>query len=154
MGFKTFENAMASHPARQNISEKPIVFLAKQPTNWKTGELWSLNLNNTTSNDFRVKYLHLFYLCNLLLATHYRTYHCSNCQYWTKKWVLQYNQKMFRKSYKKCIRQAKDSLQSNATKWILHKTRYNISLHFESWNSDFYMKIRSVSPSHIVLTTN
>ena len=33
MGFKTFENAMASHPARQNISEKRIVCLAKQPTN-------------------------------------------------------------------------------------------------------------------------
>ena len=88
------------------------------------------------------------------LATHYCTYHCSNCQYWTKKWVLQYNQKMFRKSYKKCIRQAKDSLQSNATKWILHKTRYNISLHFETSNSDFSMKIRSISPSHIVLTAN
>ncbi|KAK7821111.1 hypothetical protein CFP56_038106 [Quercus suber] len=36
MGFKTSENALASHPARQNISEKPIVFLAKQPTNSKT----------------------------------------------------------------------------------------------------------------------
>ena len=55
----------------------------------------------------------------------------------------------------KCIRQAKDSLRSNATKWILHKTtRYNISLHFETSNNDFSMKIRSVSPSHIVLTAN
>ena len=49
----------------------------------------------------------------------------------------------------KCIRQEKDSLWSNATKWILHKAiRYNISLHFESWNSDFYMNQISISKSY------
>jgi len=44
-GFKTLENTMVSQPARQNISEKPIVCLAKQPKNWKVGDhfgVWHL----------------------------------------------------------------------------------------------------------------